>query len=127
MHYQINLNDISECSNNMNKGLPTMQIQKNHNLVCVAKIIVKSDKLDQACQIFAKLKELSPQEPGCLSYKLHQDTDNPNIFLFIDKFKDMEAFNYHCAQSYTVEYFDNLLPGLTESMEFMTFNEIEIK
>lgn len=93
-------------------------------IVCTAKILVKEDKIDEVLKIFAELKNNSPKEPGCLRYELHRDVDNHNLFLFVDRFKDMDAFNFHCQQEYTIKYFDHILPGLTESIEFNIYREI---
>lgn len=99
-------------------------LNKNSELICIAKIIVKKDKLNEALEVFSNLKTLSPKEPGCLRYELFQDSENPLIFTFVDKFKDSKAFEYHCEQYYTKKYFDEVLPNLTDSMEINTYNEI---
>lgn len=100
-----------------------MNIKKSDYIVCIAKITVKKEKLEDTLEIFAKLKKNSLKETGCLRYELHQNQDNPLIFTFIDRFSNMEAFNYHCAQEYTIKYFDQILPNLTDSMEFTLHNE----
>jgi quinol monooxygenase YgiN len=102
-------------------------INNSPELICIAKIVVKKDKLNEALAVFADLKNLSPQEPGCLRYELLQDADNQFIFTFVDKFKDTKAFEYHCEQVYTKKYFDKILPSLTESIEISTYHEIQIK
>ncbi|MBP9743213.1 MAG: antibiotic biosynthesis monooxygenase [Burkholderiales bacterium] len=104
-----------------------MKYDKSQYIVCIAKLIVKKDKLVEALEVFAKLNQISPQEPGCLRYELHQDMENPLIFTFIDRFKDNEAFEFHCAQEYTVNYFDNILPNLVDSMEITTHHEVNFK
>ncbi len=101
-----------------------MDIQKSTHVVCIAKIIVKQGSLDKVLEIFSKLKKSSVRESGCLRYELHQSQDNPLIFTFIDRFKNMEAFNSHCEEEIVVKYFDNILPELTDSMEFALHNEI---
>lgn len=103
-----------------------MKINKSNHVVCIAKIVVKQDSLDEVLKIFSELKKSSPIESGCLRYELHQDQDNPLIFTFIDRFENMKAFEYHCEQEYTIKYFDNILPILTESIEITIHNEIEL-
>lgn len=104
-----------------------MNIKKSSYVVCIAKIIIKKDNLNEALKIFAELKKNSPKESGCIRYELHQSQENPLVFTFIDRFEDMQAFESHCTQEYTVKYFDHILPNLTDSMEFTVHNEIEIK
>lgn len=93
-----------------------MKIVENHNYICIAKLVAKEDKLDELLQIFKQLKDLSPQEKGCIRYELHQDQENPNIFTFVDRFFDKEAFDYHCNQDYTIKYFDDILPQLVSTL-----------
>lgn len=100
-------------------------LTKNSELICIAKIIVKKDKLNEALEIFSNLKALTPKEPGCLRYELFQDSENPLIFTFVDKFKDNNAFEYHCEQDYTKKYFDDILPNLAESIEINTYHEMK--
>lgn len=101
-----------------------MDFEKSVYVVCIAKILVKKDKLNEALQVFSDLKSLSPKEPGCIRYELHQDLQNPLMFTFIDRFKDQAAFDYHCNQEYTNKYFDSVLPNLIDSMEITTHSEI---
>lgn len=103
-----------------------MNIKKNNNVICIAKIIAKKNKLEEVLRVFAELKRLSPKETGCIRYELHQNQDNPLDFTFIDRFKDLTAFDFHCEQEYTKKYFDEILPSITESIEITLHNEIEI-
>lgn len=105
--------------------IDSMTVNKYDELVCIAKIVVKEEKLNEALEAFGELKRLSPKETGCLRYELFQDTENPLSFTFVDKFKDNKAFEYHCEQSYTKKYFDEILPNLTTSIEISTSHEIK--
>ena len=102
-----------------------MNLIKSNYVVCIAKIIVREEKLKEALEVFKELKKSSPKENGCTRYELHQDKYNPLIFTFIDRFIDMKAFEYHCEQEYTIKYFDKILPTLTDSVEISTHHEIE--
>jgi quinol monooxygenase YgiN len=104
-----------------------MNIQKSNYIVCIAQLIVKEEYLDEVLKIFTELKQSTSTEPGCIRYELHQSQDNYLLFTFIDRFKSMEAFEYHCKQEIVIKYFDNILPTLTKSMEFTLHNEISIK
>ena len=99
-------------------------MKKSDYIVCTAKIVVKKDSLEEALEIFKSLKINTPNEPGCLRYELHCDIEHDNIFLFVDRFKNMEAFDSHCQQEYTIKYFDEILPNLTELIEFSVYREI---
>lgn len=40
------------------------------------------------------------KEPGCLRYDLLQDVEDPNKFLFIEEYRDEEAFQAHRNMPY---------------------------
>ena len=48
--------------------------------------------------------EQTRKEPGCLRYDLLQDTEDPNIFLFIEEYKDEEAFQTHRNMPYMAPF-----------------------
>lgn len=104
-----------------------MKIKKSEQVICIATLVAKEDRVDDLLKVLYELKQLSPKEAGCLRYELHQDDENPLKFTFIDRFKDAKAFEYHCAQEYTIHYFDNIIPKLVDFMEITTHKEIELQ
>ncbi len=42
-----------------------------------------------------KLIEPTLQEEGCIQYDLHQDNENPNIFLFYENWVNRELWQVH--------------------------------
>lgn len=104
-----------------------MKILKSSYVVCIAKILIKKDKLDEVLKIFFELKKNTIKEAGCLRYELHQSQENPLIFTFIDRFESIDAFDHHCKQEIVIKYFDNILPLLTDTIEFTLHNEIDIE
>jgi quinol monooxygenase YgiN len=44
-------------------------------------------------------------EPGCLTYELHRDPENPAKFMFFEKFKNQAALDEHV----NAPYFKNFL------------------
>ena len=103
-----------------------MKIIKNTYLICIATLKAKENKTDELLSVFSQLKKLSPAEPGCLRYELHQSEEDPSVFTFIDRFKDQAAFEFHCDQDYTKHFFDEVIPSLVDSMEISTHKEIEL-
>lgn len=93
-------------------------------IICIAEVIAKAEHLDTLLNIFKELKKLSPQEPGCIRYELHQSRDNPFKFTFVDRFKDQAAFDAHCEMDYVKHYFDEVIPSLTDHLSFELHNEL---
>ena len=55
-------------------------------------------------RLAAGVIEQTRKEPGCLRYDLLQDTEDPNIFLFIEEYKDEEAFQTHRNMPYMAPF-----------------------
>lgn len=62
--------------------------------------------------------------PDALAINFTTILKSPNMFTFIDKFKDQEAFDYHCETQHIKEAFDNLIPPLVDSMDIKLHHEI---
>lgn len=101
-----------------------MTFKTSQEIVCVAHLTAKEGQREALFNILKTLIEPSKKETGCLSYHLHINTENPNIFTFVDKFKDQQAFDYHCQTAHVIEAFDHLIPPLVESMNITTHQEI---
>ncbi len=100
------------------------EMNLTNKIVCVAKLLVKKDCLEEVINLFQSMIQLSQKEEGCLSYTLQRDVDNPLAFIFIDYFKDKNAFDFHCAQDYIVEYFDHRFPQLTDESRLEIYKEV---
>jgi quinol monooxygenase YgiN len=43
-------------------------------------------------------------EPGCLLYRVHRATDDPDLFLFYEMYVDDAAFDAHRSSAHLAEY-----------------------
>jgi quinol monooxygenase YgiN len=66
----------------------------------IAKVVAKDDKVAAAKAGLQELVRHTSQEPGCLSYTLHQDQKDPRVFFFYEQFQDQAAFDFHAVQPY---------------------------
>jgi quinol monooxygenase YgiN len=46
----------------------------------------------------------SRREPGCLDYGYYEDAMQPGIFIFVEKWNDQEALDFHFAQDYCLDF-----------------------
>jgi quinol monooxygenase YgiN len=88
----------------------------NSEITCIAQFTAKKEKTEQLKRSLTALIEPTRKEPGCLSYSLHQNTENENMFTMIERFKDKEAFDFHGRQPYLVN-FKNSVEELIESVD----------
>lgn len=68
---------------------------KDGELVIVAHVTVKPEFKDVVTEAFKKVVEGTRTEPGCVSYVLHQDVNDPLKFTFVEVWKSQEAIDIH--------------------------------
>ncbi|WP_411030721.1 putative quinol monooxygenase [Spongiimicrobium sp. 3-5] len=68
---------------------------KNDQLTIVAKILAKEEKRALVKSELLKLIMPTRAEEGCINYDLHQDNENPNLFLFHENWESRELWQAH--------------------------------
>jgi quinol monooxygenase YgiN len=88
-----------------------------HGIIGLSDNRIKVDALHKAMY---SILEPTRKESGCLSYKLHQSLDQPNIFVMLEKFKSKDALEFHLKQPYFIN-FKNTSPKFAESLTVDTY------
>jgi len=70
----------------------------------VAKLVVNADAIDAVKTELLKLVEATRQEEGCIEYLLHQDNDDPAVFIFYEKWESMACLERHINTSHYQNY-----------------------
>ncbi len=89
-------------------------------LTIVAKITAKEDAVELVKAELMKLIEPTLKEEGCIQYDLHQDNDDPKVFLFFENWKNRDLWQQHMQSDHlkaASEVFDN-------AVETMEVNEM---
>lgn len=73
-------------------------------LTVVAKVVAKQEALDSVKKELVKMVEPTRQEDGCLEYRLHQDNDNPAVFIFYEIWESMEHLIAHTKSEHYLNY-----------------------
>ncbi len=74
-------------------------------LTVVAKFRAVKGKGDALAAIFKEqVKAVRNAEPGCLIYRLHRSTTDPDVFIFYEQYKDDAAFESHRQGSHLVPF-----------------------
>ncbi len=70
----------------------------------VAKLVAREDAVDSVR--FEALKLISPtrQEEGCLEYRLHQDNEDPSVFIFYENWQNMACLERHVNTAHYKSY-----------------------
>lgn len=82
---------------------------------------------NMAEELIEELRILIPQtrkEPGCVRYELHRSQENPDVLLFIERFKNQAAFEFHSNTPYVKNFIGNIGPKLVKEMKFGHFQDI---
>ncbi len=65
------------------------------NFTLVAKIVAKPEHRETVKQALLKIIEPTLKEEGCLLYDLHQDRNNPNLFMFYEIWGTRKLWEAH--------------------------------
>jgi len=85
-------------------------------LSIVAKIRAPKGKGDALAALLAEQAAVVKQaEPGCLVYRPHRSTKDPDVFIFYEQYKDDAAFDLHRKAPHLAAYRERReREGLTE-------------
>jgi quinol monooxygenase YgiN len=75
-----------------------------NKLLIVARIEANSDKIELVKAELRKLIEPTVKEAGCIQYDLHQDNENPAVFLFYENWESRELWQEHMNNTHLAEY-----------------------
>jgi len=74
-------------------------------LSIVAKIRAAKGKGDALATLLAEQAAVVRKaEPGCLVYRPHRSTKDPDVFIFYEQYKDDAAFDVHRKAPYLAAY-----------------------
>lgn len=74
------------------------------NLTIVARIQAKEDKVELVKSELIKLIEPTRAEKGCIQYDLHQDKDNPAVFIFYENWESKILWQDHMKNDHLAAY-----------------------
>jgi len=90
------------------------------NLTIIARIEAKTDRIDLVKSELLKLIEPTLKEDGCIQYDLHQDNENPAVFLFCENWKNRELWQVHMNTA----HLDGFLKATDGAIASFTVNEM---
>lgn len=76
----------------------------NTKLTVMAKILAKEGERELVKTELLKLIDITRKEEGCISYDLHQDNENPNLFLFFENWESRELLEKHLKTKHIQAY-----------------------
>lgn len=91
-------------------------------LTIVARILAKAESRELVKSELLKLIETTRAEEGCINYDLHQDNENPNLFLFFENWTNRDLWQIHMGNAHLAEY----VKATEGAVEEFTLNEMTV-
>jgi quinol monooxygenase YgiN len=63
----------------------------------IARVKARPGKADELLSVLSSLVELTRKEPGCISYRLLQNNQDPADFAFVEEWQSSTALESHFA------------------------------
>lgn len=70
----------------------------------VAKLTVREDSIEPVRVELLKMIAPTRREEGCIEYRLHQEMENPAVFIFYENWQNMECLTQHLNSQHFQEY-----------------------
>ena len=83
------------------------------NVTVVAKVVAKKECVENVKIELQKLVEPTRKELGCIEYLLHQDCDDPAIFVFYETWESLNSLEKHMCTEHFSSYV-NAVDGMLE-------------
>jgi quinol monooxygenase YgiN len=73
-------------------------------IVVVGRVRTDADRRSELVRIGQAVAEASRAEPGCTSYRLYEDTEIANEFVFVEEWESSEALQQHFGTAHIAEF-----------------------
>jgi quinol monooxygenase YgiN len=73
-------------------------------IVVIGRVRTDPDRRTQLIDLGQRVAEASREEEGCLGYRLYEDTETPDAFVFIEEWADEEALQRHFATDHIAQF-----------------------
>lgn len=80
----------------------------SQRLTIVARILAKYEKRELVKTELLKLAGFSKLDEGCINYDVHEDNENPNLFVVYENWKNRDSLDKHVASKHFVNYVESV-------------------
>jgi quinol monooxygenase YgiN len=91
----------------------------------VARVKAKGEKLDAVKEMLLGLVGPTRQEPGCITYVLHQSTDDPCSFVFLETWRGQGDLDEHLQKPYLQAFIGQADAVLAEPLDVTLWHALE--
>ena len=93
-------------------------------IVVVGRVKTDAGKRDALIEIGQTVAAASREEAGCISYRVYEDTELVNEFVFVEEWESNEALQRHFATSHIAEFM-RAIPATIVAPPDVKFHTIE--
>jgi quinol monooxygenase YgiN len=92
-------------------------------IVVVGRVSTDPAKRAQLIGVAQKVASASREEAGCVSYRIFEDTERPNHFVFVEEWEGEEALQQHFRTPHIAEFMQ-AIPGTIVAPPDVKFHQI---
>jgi quinol monooxygenase YgiN len=93
-------------------------------IVVVGRVQTNADKREDLIRIGQAVAQASRAEAGCISYRVYEDTEVENDFVFVEEWENGEALQRHFATAHIAEFMGAILESVVSAPD-VKFHTIE--
>src|SRR3954464_7715926 len=82
-------------------------------IVVVGKVSTDEARRADLVRAGQAVAQASRAEAGCLGYRLYQDTEDPDAYVFIEEWESQQALDDHFATPHVAEFMQAITPTLS--------------
>jgi quinol monooxygenase YgiN len=92
-------------------------------IVVVGRVSTDPAKRAQLIEVAQKVAAASREDAGCISYRVFEDTEQPNHFVFVEEWADEDALQQHFRTPHIAEFMQ-AIPGTIVAPPDVKFHQI---
>jgi quinol monooxygenase YgiN len=81
-------------------------------IVTVGRVTTDAQRREELVRVGQAVAQASRAEDGCIDYRIYQDMENPDEFVFVEEWESDEALRRHFATSHVAEFMQAILATL---------------
>jgi quinol monooxygenase YgiN len=93
-------------------------------IVVVGRVVSDAGRREDLKRIGQALAQASRAEEGCLGYRLYEDVENENEFVFVEEWESQEALDQHFATAHIAEFMQ-AIPAAVVGPPDVKFHTVE--
>jgi quinol monooxygenase YgiN len=84
-------------------------------IVVIGRVKTDAERRERLIDVGQRVSQASREEAGCASYRLYEDTERPNEFVFIEVWESEEALQRHFATAHIAAFMQAVPETLIEA------------